>query len=574
LALELTKLPLATALRGSLREGYGLKHFSADAQAGTVTALIALPLGMALAIASGVPPQYGLATVIVGGAVAALAGGSRVQVSGPTAAFVALLLPVVLRHGLGGLLTAGLMAGLILLAMGGLGLGRAVEYVPLPVITGFTSGVALVIASLQLKDLFGLQIAAPTEHFIERLSVVSQALPTLSAAEASMGFGTLALIIYLGRKARRLPAPVVALVAAAVVAALLQRWRPEWGVATIGSRFQYLDAGQLIPGIPRGLPGLRWPWDWAVEGGQAFEPSLASLRQLLPSSLAIALLGAVESLLSASVADGMSGRRHDPDAELVGQGLANLAVPFFGGIPATGAIARTATAIRFGAVSPFAALTHSGVVLLVVLALAPLAAWLPMAALAALLLVVAWNMAEAHRFRMILKVGRAGDRLVLLTCFGLTVVFDMTVGVLAGILLAALILIRRLDEMGGTRVLKAGSEGLAPGLRVPDGSLIFEVSGILLFGSAARTLDPLLRYGQDVHHVVLDLSQVRSMDISGLQALESVVQDLRKAGKTVALAAAHERVLLLLSRSHYFGDPQLGPPVFGDLQSALDQAQG
>lgn len=558
----------AAAAREAWAEGYGRSEALRDIQAGLVTALVALPLSMALAIASGVPPQYGLATVVVAGAIAAATGGSRTLVTGPTAAFVALLLPITLRFGLAGLVTAGMMAGIILIAMGLMGLGRAVEYVPMPVTIGFTSGVAVVIASLQVKDFLGLNPGAQ-QHFLPRLEALVRALPQASPLEIAFGTGTLALILLFNRWIKRVPGPILALSVATAAAALLAHLRPDLHLATIGTRFQYSDASGVHPGFPAGLPGLRWPWDWQLEGQPAFRLTWDSVRALLPSAVAIALLGAIESLLAAAVADGMVRQRHDPDSELVGQGLGNLVAPFFGGIPATGAIARTAAAIRYGSRSPVAALVHAVAVGAILLVLAPLAAWLPMAGLAALLLVVAWNMSEARHFVGILKVGRWGDRLVLLTCFSLTVLFDMTIGVTAGVLLAALFLIRRLGELGNSRLLAPGDPGLPRSLNLPEDVRVFQVEGTLLFGAAGKTLLPLARYDRAFHRLVLDLSPVRSMDISGLMALEDVVRELREKGTVVSVAASSRSALDLLARSAYFSDPQHGPPVFGSLRAAL-----
>jgi SulP family sulfate permease len=364
------------------------------------------------------------------------------------------------------------------------------------------------------------------------------------------------------------PAPIVALALVTAAVALLKHFRPELGIATIGSRFQYTDAGGAHPGIPRGLPGFALPWNWTGTNGAPFVLSLSSLESLLPSALAVALLGATESLLAAAVSDGMIRKRHDPDSELIGQGLANLVCPFFGGIPATGAIARTAAAVRYGARSPVAAFTHSVVVLAVVLALAPFAALLPMSSMAALLLVVAWNMSEHRHFVSILKVGRWGDRLVLAVCFTLTVLFDMTLGVTAGILLAALFLIRRLEEIGDGKLLEPG-RGIPDGVDLPQDTLAFQVSGTLLFGGAGKTLLPLNHYGRQFKRLVLDLSPVMSMDISGLHALERTVEDLTAEGKQVVIAAASASVLDLMTRSEFFSDPVKGPLVYGTLEAAL-----
>jgi SulP family sulfate permease len=479
----LKKLPIGAALRESLAEGYGTGRLVSDAQSGLVVALIAIPLGMALAIASGVSPLYGLVTVVLGGGITAVLGGSRFQVTGPTAAFVALLLPVVLKHGLGGLLLAGLICGCLLVLYGVLGLGRAIEYVPHPVVTGFTSGIALVIASIQIKDFCGLAFHATPEHFYERMLEIVNAFPTMKFNELGAGLGTLALIGIFGKVTKRIPAPILALFSMAGLAALLSHFWPEWAVSSIGSRFHYSLDGQIFPGIPRNFPGFAWPWQRMEEGGAAFEMDWSHVRAIFPAALSISLLGAVESLLSAVVADGMTRKRHNPDAELIALGVANIVCPFFGGIPATGAIARTATNIRFGGTSPVASISHAIIVFFTLLIAAPMAAYLPMASLAALLLVVAWNMSEKEHFFYILKIGRWGDRIVLLACFGLTVFIDMTVGVTAGMVIAAFFLIKRVGELGEASVFEPSSSKKL-GLKLPPDAMVYQVSGPMLFGAA------------------------------------------------------------------------------------------
>src|SRR5688572_2234080 len=406
----------AAALRAVVRAGYDWTAFRSDALAGLVVGVVALPLSMALAIASGVPPQHGLYTAIAAGAVTAALGGSRVQVSGPTAAFVAVLVPVSARFGLGGLLMATVMAGLLLVLMGATGMGRLVEFVPFPVTTGFTAGVAVVIATLQVQDFLGLTVARMPEAYLARVGALAAAFPTFRPAELVVGLATLATLLAWPRVSRRIPAALVGIAVGAAVAQGLARTGDDMRVATINTRFSYSDHGVLRPGIPRLPPQPVLPWRLPGPNGEPLVVGLALIRALAPYAFAIAMLGAIESLLSAVVADGMTGHKHDPDAELVAQGIGNVVGPFVGGFAATGAIARTAINVRAGARSPLAAITHSVFLLAAVVALAPALGYLPMASLAALLLVVAWNMGEARHFVHTVRRAPRSDVGVLLAC--------------------------------------------------------------------------------------------------------------------------------------------------------------
>lgn len=531
--LPLGQLP-AAALRAVLREGYTAQDFRADLVAGVVVGIVALPLAMALAIAVGVAPQYGLATAIVAGCIAALLGGSRTQVTGPTAAFVVVLAPIHAQFGLGGLLVSGLMAGLFLVLMGVARLGRLIEFVPYPVTTGFTTGIAVVIAVLQLKDLFGLSPSSHGHSFPETAAALIAAAPTFRPWELGVGLTTLGLLLVLPRLTKRVPAALVALPAAALLGALLEALVPSVELVTIGRRFGAAIDGTFVPGIPQAPPQLMWPWQAVDAGGAALPFDGATVRALLPGALAIAVLGAIESLLSAVVADGMARTRHDPDAELIGQGVSNLIAPFFGGIAATGALARTATNIRCGARSPVAAVTHALTVLAAVLLLAPMLEYLPMAALAALLLIVAWNMSEARHFVHLLRVAPGSDVVILLTCFLLTVVFDMVVGVSVGVVLAALLFMRRMAEM--TQVRLASSNATRPTEPLPPGVIVYEISGPLFFGAAHKAMSTVQLVASDIRVVVLDMSDVDTMDVTGLVALESALSVLQSRGARVVLS--------------------------------------
>jgi SulP family sulfate permease len=530
---------LGHGLRESFREGYGAPQLRADLMAGAVVGVVALPLSMALAIASGVPPQHGLYTAIVGGAVIAALGGSRVQVSGPTAAFVVVLAPIAHQFGLGGLLLATLLAGVLLMAMGAARLGRFIEFVPYPVTTGFTAGIAVVIGTLQLKDLLGLEVGTLPEHYLERLAALVRALPTARWPDALLAAVTLAVLLLWPRVSRRLPAPLVALGAVALLAALLGRVLPGFTAATISSRFSGIPQLPPLPALPWSLPG---------PGGEPLRLSLALVRELMPSAFAIAVLGAIESLLSAVVADGMTGRKHDADVELMAQGAGNVLAPFFGGIAATGAIARTATNVRSGGRTPVAAIAHAVVVLLAVLVAAPALGYLPLASLAALLLLVAWNMSESRHFVHMVKSAPRGDVVVLLTCFGLTVLFDMVVSVTAGVLLAALLFMRRMAEVSGVKLVGEGHPDLPASL--PRGVLVYDIAGPLFFGAAEKAFAALRAVERrHLSVMVLDMEDVPVIDATGLYHLESLVADLHQANIKVVLLGVQAQPLRALARA-------------------------
>jgi SulP family sulfate permease len=427
---------LFAALIEKQREGYSLRDLRADFLSGIVVSLVAIPLGMALAIASGVAPQYGLYTVVIGGGLVALLGGARFQVTGPTAAFVVILVPVVQKFGFGGLILAGFMAGIILLGMGLGRMGTLIRYIPDSVTTGFTAGIAVVIGTLQLKDFAGLHVRNMPETFLGKVLALVHAAPGFSATELAVGFATLAILVLWPMVNHKIPAPLVALSVVTVAVLILKDKFPSFDVATIGNRFTYNVGGNTGWGIPPYPPHFSLPWSLPGADGRAVGLSLKMFEALLPSAFSIAMLAAIESLLCAVVADGLGGTQHDPDAELIALGIGNIACPFFGGIAATGAIARTATNIRYGAVSPISAIVHAAVTLFVLMTAARYVSYLPMAGLAALLVLVACNMSQTKEFIGILKQAPRSDVLVLLTCFVLTVVFDMVVGVSVGVVLA------------------------------------------------------------------------------------------------------------------------------------------
>ncbi|MGQ0612425.1 MAG: C4-dicarboxylic acid transporter DauA [Planctomycetaceae bacterium] len=532
---------LAHALRERLKAGYAARDLRADVMAGLVVGILALPLAMALAIASGVPPQHGLYTAIVAGAVCALAGGSRFNVSGPTAAFVAILAPVAARYGVGGLATATFMAGAILVVMGLARMGRLIQYIPHPVTTGFTAGIAVVIATLQVKDFLGLTVPGQPEHYWERAVLLARALPSTRWGDAAIGCLTLALLLLSPRVTRRVPAPLIAI----PVASLVALWIPA---ATIGTRFSFLDAsGATLPGIPTVPPAFGMPWNLPGPGGPLLGLSWELVRELLMPATTIALLGAIESLLCAVVADGMAGTRHDPDAELLGQGLGNLAAPLFGGIAATGAIARTATNVRSGARSPVASAVHALFVLGAVLALGRWLRHVPMSALASLLLLAAWNMSDVRHVMHMIRVAPRSDVVVLCTCLTLTVAFDMVIAVVVGVVLAALLFMRRMVELASARFVEPASSPHAHDL--PPGVILYEVAGPFFFGAAQKLVSALGRVAADCRAVVLNLSGVPVMDMTGLVALQSLVQGLASRKTMVILTALRDQPWDLLRKA-------------------------
>ncbi|HVV48041.1 MAG TPA: C4-dicarboxylic acid transporter DauA [Polyangia bacterium] len=541
----------AAALRATLREGYRRADFRADVLAGLVVGIVALPLAMALAIAVGAAPQHGLYTAIVAGAVVAALGGSRMQVTGPTAAFIVILAPIYTKFGMAGLLVSGVMGGLILIAMGLGRLGQLIEFIPHPVTTGFTAGIATVIATLQIKDVFGLHLTRTPETFFDRIAAMWQARGSASVAELAVAAITLALLIAVPKATKRVPAPLIAIPIAGCLAAIVNHAFPGHNVATIASRFHATVGGHVVAGVPPLPPLPVWPWRQPGPGGVAFELSFTTLRELLSGAFAVAMLGGIESLLSAVIADGMAGTKHDPDAELLALGIGNVVTPFLGGIPATGAIARTATNIRSGARSPIAAIVHAVTVLAAVIVLAPLIGYLPMAGLAALLLLVAWNMSEVKHFGHVVRVAPRSDVLVLLTCFTLTVVFDMVVAVSVGVVLAALLFMRRMAEITHARLTEdepeSGSFEIPADLK--NSVALYDVAGALFFGAAQKAMGSLGTIANRVKVLIIRLDHVPVMDATGLVALESALATLSKHGCATVLSGLQRQPSALIQRA-------------------------
>ncbi|HEV8077226.1 MAG TPA: C4-dicarboxylic acid transporter DauA [Marinobacter sp.] len=529
-----------------VQEPYSSRRFAKDVMAGITVGIIAIPLAMALAIASGVAPQYGLYTAIIAGVVIALTGGSRYSISGPTAAFVVILYPIAQQYGLGGLLLATTMSGVLLLIMAVMRLGRFIEYIPEPVTLGFTGGIAVVIATLQVKDLFGLPIAAMPEHYWGKLEALIQAAPALDTMSTLVAGVTLAIMLLWPR----LKTPVPPHLPAVIVGSLLALWLNSQGAAidTIGSRFSYLlPDGTSGSGIPPFLPEFIWPWQQAGADGSPLVVSWSLIQALIPAAFAIAMLGAIESLLCAVVLDGMTGKRHSANSELLGQGLGNIIAPFFGGITATAALARSAANYRAGAESPVSSIVHSLVVVLALVALAGVLSYLPMPAMAALLLMVAWNMSEAPKAVHLLKTAPRGDILVFLTCFGLTVALDMVIAITTGVLLAAVLFMREMAQM--TRVTDISSNQRVTQANLPAGWQVFKINGPLFFAAAERIFGEMAELSKNDRGLILYMDGVTLLDAGGLSALNKLLAACERDGTRIIIADLQRQPLRALARA-------------------------
>lgn len=511
-----------------LREGIPRAQLLSDLSAGLVVGIVALPLAIAFAIASGVKPEQGLYTAVVAGFLISALSGSRVQIGGPTGAFIVLVNEIVQRHGYDGLAVATMMAGVLLLVMGFGRLGTLIQFIPYPVTVGFTSGIALIIGTGQLRDALGLQMTRVPAEFLERVEALTVALPSWNAWAVAISVATIALMVLLPRRLPRVPGSLLALLVTTVVVQFF-----GLPVETIGGRFG---------AVPTSLPSPHIP---------AFD--LAMLRQLTAPAVSIALLAGIESLLSAVVADGMTGRRHRSNMELVAQGVANIASPLFGGIPATGAIARTATNIKSGGRTPIAGMVHSVVLMLILVFFGRWAGLIPLPTLAGILLVVAYNMSEYQLFAKVLRSTRS-DALVLLATFLLTVLVDLTAAIQVGVVLASFLFMRRMAEVTEVRTVKRllddeEEEGIETGLEVPDGVEVFAIAGSFFFGAVQKFKVTLSNIQRTPTVLILDMSRVMTIDATGMRALEEVMSQSRRSGTTLLLAGVHAQPLVALQRS-------------------------
>jgi SulP family sulfate permease len=534
----------------SLRQ-YSAQMFLHDLLAGITVGLVALPLAMAFGIASGVTPQAGLYTAVVAGFLISALGGSRTQIGGPTGAFVVIVAGIVARFGMSGLAMVTLMAGVILLAMGLTGLGSAVRFIPRPVVIGFTNGIAVLIASTQIKDFFGLRVGAVPSEFLPRMKLLIGHISSLNAQALALGAATLAIMLILPRFTKRIPASIVALLACTIASAAL-----HLPVETIGSRFG---------GIPRGFPPFAIPSFHAEH-----------ILPLIPSAFTVALLAALESMLSAVVADGMTGDRHNPNVELVAQGIANMTSPLFGGIPATGAIARTATNIRSGARSPVSGMVHALTLLGILLVAARLASYIPLATLAAVLFVVAWNMGEWREIGGILQLGFTAIAVWIVT-FALTVFADLTVAVSVGMALAALVYIYRIAETTTVSAvtddyIRDGLPHTLQGRIIPPYVTLLRIHGPFLFGTTEKLVESTANIEAFEPVVILRLRNMTAIDATGIHAIETFARRLTESGRTLLLCGAMEQPSKLLQQPRFL-DHVGRENIMPNIQAALDRAR-
>ena len=532
-----------------------LRHYTwqtaaADTLAGVTVGFVALPLAMAFAIASGLTPQSGLYCAVVAGGIISLFGGSRVQIGGPTGAFVVIVAGIVARYGVDGLFMCTMMAGGILIALGLTGMGSAIRFIPRPVVVGFTNGIAVLIASTQIRDFFGLHMGSLPSEFVPRMRALAQAAGTWSPAATALSAGTLVTLIVAARISRRIPASIIVLVAGTLAVTIL-----GLNVETIGSRFG---------SVPSGLPQLRIP-----------QFHLATMSALVMPAVTVAMLGAIESLMSATVADRLSGDRHDPNVELVAQGLANIASPLVGGLPATGAIARTATNVRSGARTPVAGVIHAITLLLILLFAAPLARFIPLAVLAGILIVVAYNMGEWREIPQLLRLTKT-DVTVWVVTFELTVFSDLTIAVSVGMALAALLFIRRVVDTTTVSpvtddYVREGHPHSLQNKTIPRYVKIFRIHGPFLFGTTDK-LHVIHDHVDDLPEiVVLRLRNMTALDATGLRALEELAETLRRSNRCLILCGARHQPAQLIARADFHrhvGDAN----ICAHLHDALERA--
>jgi sulfate permease, SulP family len=532
-------------------KSYTKRLFLADLLSGITVGLVALPLAMAFAIASGVPPEAGLYCAIVAGFVISALGGSKTQIGGPTGAFVVVVFGIIAKYGVDGLFMSTLMAGVLLLILGVTGLGTAVKFIPRPVVVGFTNGIAVIIASTQLKDFFGLKIDKVPGEFLARIQTVVRNLPSFSPIETTLAVVALAVIIVFMRYVKRVPGYIVALFLGTVAVLLF-----KLPVETIGTRFG---------GIPSGLPTLKFP-----------HLRLDLLRPLVSPAITVAMLGAIESLMSAVVSDRMSGDKHNPNVELVGQGVANILSPLFGGLPATGAIARTATNIRSGAKTPVSGMIHALTLLAIVVFAAPLARFIPLSVLAAILLVVSYNMGEWREIPELLKLSRM-EIATWLATFLLTVFADLTVAVEAGMILAVLVFIRKVTQTTSIsevteEYVREGHVHILQHKVIPAYVTIFRIHGPFLFGATDKIEEITNRLASLPPILILRLRNMTAIDSTGLQALESLADQVHESGRELIFCGAREQPSRLMHQAEF--QQHIGPEnMCRSIAEALSRAR-
>ncbi|MBW2185247.1 MAG: STAS domain-containing protein [Deltaproteobacteria bacterium] len=539
-----------------LKEGYSRKRFVEDLMSGLIVGVVALPLAIAFAIASGVKPEQGLFTAVIAGFLISLFSGSRVQIGGPTGAFIVVVFSIVQQHGYAGLAVATMMAGALLIVMGVCRLGTAIKFIPYPMTVGFTSGIALIIAMTQVKDLFGLRLESSATSFVDRVVLYSHNLSTFSIESVVVGGLALAIILLWPRVTKKIPGSIVALIVTTVI---VQGFNLP--VETIGSAF-----GQVPTMLPRPqLPHFEW----------------AMIPALISPALTIALLAAIESLLSAVVSDGMTGHRHKSNMELVAQGIANMVCPLFGGIPATGAIARTATNVKNGGTTPISGLVHALTLLMIMMVFGRWASLIPLATLAAVLLVVAYHMSEWRHFVRLFRSPR-NDIFVMLTTFALTVFVDLTVAIEVGVVLSALLFMQRMGS--ATQVRHVSGQGVLSLdeeqeddrsislYKIPQGVEVFEVHGPFFFGATNQFKDTLSIIEQPPKVLILRMRHIFTIDATAIRVLEDVFEKTHNDNTQLILSGIQDNVLIKLKRTHLYSE--LGEQqIVGDIDAALKRAR-
>ena len=510
---------------------------------GLTVGIIALPLSMALAIATGVPPELGLYTAIIAGIFAAVFGSSKINISGPTAAFIVILIPIVQEFGITGLLLCGLLSGIILVLIGVLKLGTLIELIPYPVTVGFTSGIAVVIATFQIKDFFGLTIPNFEGSYLDKIYLIFNSFHTFNIYEFFIGALTLSLLIFWQKTKSKIPSALIALTITTIVVAFLNIYF-NIDISTINSTFNYKIGSLEGTGIPPIPLQFSLPWSFLAPEDINF----TLIYKLLPHAIAIAILGALESLLCAVISDGMTGNKTDPNKELIGQGITNMIVPFFGGIPATAAIARTVVNIKSGGTSKLSSIVHSLFILVSITFLAKYLSYLPMASLSALLLMVAWNMSEIKHFVNIIKIAQKDDVYVLLTCFFLTVIIDMEVAVAVGIGLASVLFIKRTIDLYSIELVSNQLREYQDNL---ENILIYDINGPMFFGAAQKALKTLLNINEKTNIVILNMKNVSMLDVTAMVALKSIVNSFETEQKKLIFCGLNQNIQNKLQRAKF-----------------------
>ena len=542
----------------SCLKGYNKATFMSDLMAGIIVGIVALPLAIAFGIASGVTPEKGIITAIIAGLLISVLGGSKVQIGGPTGAFIVIVFGIIAEYGLSGLIIATFMAGIFLILMGLMRVGTIIKYIPYPIIVGFTSGIALTIFTTQIKDLFGMQIAEVPADFVSKWVVYFQNFDTMNIWPLLVGIGSILIIVYTPKISKKLPGSLLAIIVMTIVALLLKNYAGVTTIETIGDRFT------INPDMPKPeVPKITW---------EVF-------TKLMSPALVIAMLGAIESLLSAAVADGVIGDKHDSNQELIGQGIANMVCSLFGGIPATGAIARTMTNINNGGRTPVAGIVHALVLLLIYFFLMPLAKYIPMSCLAGILVVVSYNMSEWRSFKAILKNPKS-DIAVLLVTFFLTVIFDLTVAIEIGILIACLLFMRRMSEVTNVSVeteeidLSADSDlpDNTEHLTIPERVEVYEINGPYFFGIANRFEEVMNDMGSIPSVRIIRMRKVPFIDSTGLHNLTNLCEKCLKKDVRIVLSGVNPKVMKVLTKAGF--DQLIGKDnICSHITIALDRVR-